>query len=247
MGAVPKSPGLTADCARRVIEARFAICSRPILTPCLSQTETLPTTRSAFAMPDGARGFGSTRRMSCTTDWGWSYPRRGIAEATTGTAAATESMAATTARSPVRRRRTLLVRRSLRSSRRPRVTFPNAKPWNRPARPFPLAMRSLSSRPRSRCRQTPAGCAGTSRSSTTSTKRPSRSASTSSRILAYGMPKAWRTSCDGRRPTTAGERRFEAILDATGDSSVAHKRTADLRRRVLAEHPIHGSRPGRDE
>lgn len=35
---------------------------------------------------------------------------------------------------------------------------------------------------------------------------------------------------------------FEAVLDATGDSTVAHERTADLRRRVLAEHPIHGPR-----
>lgn len=35
---------------------------------------------------------------------------------------------------------------------------------------------------------------------------------------------------------------FEAVLNATGDSNAAHQRTADLRRRVLAEHPIHGPR-----
>jgi len=35
---------------------------------------------------------------------------------------------------------------------------------------------------------------------------------------------------------------FEAVLSATGDSAVAHERTAALRRRVLVEHPIHGPR-----
>jgi hypothetical protein len=35
---------------------------------------------------------------------------------------------------------------------------------------------------------------------------------------------------------------FEAALAVTGDPAAAHERTHDLRRRVLAEHPIHGPR-----
>jgi hypothetical protein len=46
-----------------------------------------------------------------------------------------------------------------------------------------------------------------------------------------------------RTPTyDAWRAAFEAAFDVTGDSTVAHDRTADLRRRVLAEHPIHGPR-----
>ena len=58
-------------------------------------------------MPDGAHGFGPTPRMSCTTDSGWSYPRRGTAGTMSGTTTATGSMPATTAKASDQRLRTL--------------------------------------------------------------------------------------------------------------------------------------------
>jgi hypothetical protein len=86
-----------------------------------------PLIRSAFAMADGADGCEFTRRMSCTTESGWSYPRPGTAVSTVGTTAAAELIAVTTAKSRGRRRRTLRGS-AVQSSRRRRATFPDAEP-----------------------------------------------------------------------------------------------------------------------